>query len=388
MQTPHSPWLKPTLLLLASLTVLSGATIAASLPGIAAHFSHEPGAGMLSRLILTAPALTIALIAPFAGYFIHRYGRLKPILFGLVLYALAGTSGLYAQTLYELISGRVGLGVAVAIVMTAGTVLAGDYFEHEERQRFLGFQGGFVALGGMVFITGGGILSDLHWRAPFGVYALSLALIPLVLWVLHEPGQTESPASDVALDESGIRELWPIFAVAFLTMVIFYIIPTQLPFVAIDHLGASGTEAGFLIGTVTLFAAIGAFNYRRLRKRLSIMQLFVAIYLLQGIGLGVVGLADALYQAFLPLIFAGLGAGLGMANAQAWFLERAPAHKRAKLAGFMTASLFLGQFASPLLVHPLLALFALHEVFSLFGLGLIIAATVLLIVQRRSHRVV
>ena len=300
-----------------------------------------------------------------------------PSVIALVIYAIAGTSGLYAQTLLELIGGRVGLGIAVAVVMTAGTVLVGDYFSHEARQRFLGLQGGFVALGGMVFITGGGILSDLHWRAPFGVYLLSLALIPLVLFLLKEPRHGGNEPAIPALDDR-VRRIWPIFAAGFGVMAIFYIVPTQLPFVVIDHLGGSGKEAGFVIGTVTLFAAIGAFSYGRVRRRLGILEVFILIGFLQGIGLGVVGLADELYQAFAPMVFAGLGAGLAMANTQAWFLERAPADKRAKLAGFLTASLFLGQFCSPLFVHPFLAIFQLHEVFTLFGAGLLAAGAILL----------
>lgn len=378
MKNPHSRLLKLTLLLIASLTVLSGATIATSLPGIASHFAHEEGAQMLSRLILTAPALTIALIAPFAGLLIHRFGRLRPVYAGLVVYAIAGTSGLIAETLMGLIWGRIGLGIATAVMMTAGTVLVGDYFSHEARQKFLGLQGAFIALGGVMFMTAGGFLSDIHWRAPFAVYAASLLLIPLVFWKLYEPRHAGTEPEAPALEAANAK-LWPVFTTAFLTMVVFYIVPTQFPFVVIDYMGGTGKEAGFAMSMVPLFAAIGSVSYHRVRKRLSVGQIYTVVFLMLGVGLGVVGLAEALWQTFAPLILAGFGLGLSLANTQVWFLERAPAAKRAKLAGFFTASLFLGQFCSPLLVQPFLSFLELHYVFSLFGATLLAAGFALLI---------
>lgn len=89
------PGRKATLLLIAALTIMSGATIAPSLPAIEAHFAATKNAGLLTRLVLTLPALFIAFCAPFAGGLADRFGR-RPLLIGsIVLYGFAGISGLW-----------------------------------------------------------------------------------------------------------------------------------------------------------------------------------------------------------------------------------------------------------------------------------------------------
>ncbi|GHV03218.1 MFS transporter [Campylobacterota bacterium] len=380
---PHTLTLKLVLWLLAALTMLSGAAIAASLPGIAAHFVDLENSEILSRMILTLPALTIALIAPIAGVLVHRFGRIMPMYFALVLYAAAGTTGLFADSIWTMLLGRMGLGAAVAVLMTAGTTLTGDYFQGRERDRFLSLQGAFVTLGGVFFLTGGGVLSDFSWRAPFGVYFVSLLLIPLVAIALYEP-KTHAAHKESMFGEGGYVAALPVFAVAFFTMAIFYIVPTQLPFVVMDHMGGSGREAGFVMGTGPLFGAIGALGYARLRRYISLRSVYIVICISQGVGLGTIGLASEIWQLYLPLVFVGFGSGLAMANTQSWFLDLVAEAKRAKLSGILTGSFFFGQFSSPLVVHPFLAFMPLHYVFTLFGSFLLVAAAVLAITHKRS----
>ncbi|HSX76225.1 MAG TPA: MFS transporter, partial [Shinella sp.] len=87
-----------TLLFVSTLTIMSGATISASLPGIAARFADVENVALLSRLVLTLPAVFIALFSPAAGFLVDRFGR-KPLLtVSLALFAIAGASGLVLDT--------------------------------------------------------------------------------------------------------------------------------------------------------------------------------------------------------------------------------------------------------------------------------------------------
>jgi MFS family permease len=85
---------KITLLLVSTLTVMSGATIAPSLPAMGEYFADVPNADYLVRLALTLPALLIALGAPVVGVMIDRLGRKPLLLVALILYGLAGSSGI------------------------------------------------------------------------------------------------------------------------------------------------------------------------------------------------------------------------------------------------------------------------------------------------------
>ena len=104
---------KLTILLSASMTIMAGATIAPSLPQMKVVFNHIPNAEFIIKLVLTLPSLFIAIAAPFAGYIIDRLGRKKLLLFSLLLYAIAGTSGLYLNNLLTILIGRALLGVSV-----------------------------------------------------------------------------------------------------------------------------------------------------------------------------------------------------------------------------------------------------------------------------------
>ena len=73
-----------------ALTIMSGATIAPALPSIEAHFSGTPHAELLTRLVLTMPALFIVLCAPFAGLVVDRLGRKPVLVAAAALFALAG----------------------------------------------------------------------------------------------------------------------------------------------------------------------------------------------------------------------------------------------------------------------------------------------------------
>ena len=65
---------KIVLLLIGTLTVMSGATIAPSLPAMQDHFKAVPNSEYLVRLALTLPALFIALGAPIVGIPIDKFG--------------------------------------------------------------------------------------------------------------------------------------------------------------------------------------------------------------------------------------------------------------------------------------------------------------------------
>lgn len=61
----------------ASMTVLGGTIIAPSIPHFEEHFASVPHIDMLSRLILTLPALFIMIFAPISGFLLERYGRTR-----------------------------------------------------------------------------------------------------------------------------------------------------------------------------------------------------------------------------------------------------------------------------------------------------------------------
>ncbi|MCP3923133.1 MAG: MFS transporter [Desulfobacterales bacterium] len=248
------------------MTVLAGAGITTAIPEIQNYFANQQNASFYSMLLLTVPALYIAILAPFAGHIIDRFGRKKPLIISLVIYALAGTSGLYLNNLICLLIGRALLGVAVAGIMTVNTTLIGDYFQGRERSRFMGWQGAFMAFGGVVFVSVGGLLADISWRMPFLVYAFSLVILIFTFFYIYEP---EVIRNDVAGNQRPgkrrIKKIGVVYGTSFLGMVFFYMIPTQIPFLLIEMGNISNSVVGYSISLVILAGAVLSVNYGKIR---------------------------------------------------------------------------------------------------------------------------
>jgi MFS family permease len=125
------------------LTVMASAIVAPSLPAMLQHFESVPNAAYWVRLVLTLPALFIAISAPILGILVDRIGR-KPLLFlSLIIYGLAGSSGLWLNSLDTIIIGRAFLGVSVAGISISTTTLIADYYSGAARGKFLGLQAAF-----------------------------------------------------------------------------------------------------------------------------------------------------------------------------------------------------------------------------------------------------
>jgi len=347
-----------SLLLVATLGVMSGITIVSSLPLISETFSHIPNIEFLSKLMLTIPSIIIALFAPFVGLIVDKFGRLKPLYLGIVLFVLGGSSGLYLENFYVILAGRAVLGLAVALIMTASTALIGDYFEAEARHKFMSKQGLAVALGGIVFINAGGLLAQIHWSYPFAIYLIPLLFLPFLLLSLKEPKQCKR-CDEIVLETS----LLPIYLTGFFVMLLFYMLPTQLPYLIVNTLGGKPQTIGFVIATAMIFNALTAMQYAKIKAKLSYTQIYALTFSLFGLGLFLVSQASAIYQLFYSTAFLGMAFGLLLINTNAWFLSSVSASQRGKASGLLTSSFFLGQFSSPLLFQPIVSAYGIQSLF-------------------------
>ena len=92
------------------------------------------------------------------------------------------------------------------------------------------------------------------------------------------------------------------------------------------------------------------------------------------VGYGIVAAADSYGVILVAMVVFGLGMGAVMPNLSVWLMARAPAALRGRAVGGLSASLFLGQFLSPLAVEPIVAPFGLAAAYGTVGALLAIAA--------------
>ena len=356
--------LKLTLLLVSSLTIMSVITISPALPQMAMVFSDVENAEFLVKLVLTLPALMIAVFSPITGRLIDRHGRLKILWLSLVLYAISGAAGYFLNNLYHILISRAVLGISVGMSMPIVITLIADYFEGMERQKFVGLQIAFMSMGGILFIGLGGILADVSWRHPFLIYLFSLLVLPLSIVFLHEPAivqQRNQPNTNVKAP--GI--IWMLFINTMIMWIVFFLVPVQIPF----HLKAIGVEKSSLIGAAiamaTAFSAVSSFSYSRIKAHFSFLSIFSIGYLLMAAGFVCISISNTYVLVVIAMMLSGLGIGMMIPNTNMWVMKIAPPEIRGKEIGKLTTFWFSGQFLSPIIIFPVLNILSLSSTFML-----------------------
>lgn len=368
---------KVTLLLLSMLTMMSNVAIVTMLPHLSTIFKNIENIELLSRLMITLPSLAIAIFAPFLGHIINKFGKKNSLIIALFSYSLFGTAGFYLDTLFEILVSRFFFGIAIATLMIVITSLIGDYFKNEARYKFMGLQSAFISIGGVVFIVGGGVLSDIGWNYTFAIYAVGLIVLIFVLKYLVE----HKVKTSLIDDEEHLlnHNLWYIYLLAFSLMLVFYIVPTQMPFLMINVFNASGMLTGEIIAVAFVFNAAGALTFAKLKKYFKFSQIYLIGMMIIAIGFILIGNISSINYFFLTSPILGFGGGILIANMTAWMLSVAHHTKRIKSSSYLTSALYMGQFSSPLLFHPMVEYFGVQDFFIVSGVGLFIIIAVFIV---------
>lgn len=389
---------KVPLLLVSTLTIMAGATIAPSLPAMRTPFTAVPNADYWVRLALTLPALLIALGAPVVGVAIDRLGR-KPLLLGaLLLYGIAGSAGFWLENLPAILISRAFLGLSVASIMTTTITLAADYYKGPALAQFLGLQSGLMSLGGVVFLTLGGFLANLDWRYPFLIYLLALVLLPLAAISLPEPERSfnttraspalaqETEKTTAANPETVLLSLVAMtYGIALISQIIFYLIPTQLPFYLQQIANAGPFQSGLAIALMTLFSAVSSLNYRGIKSRLGFITIYGIAFANLALGYALISWAVSYEVLLVGLAIAGLGLGLLMPNMNLCLTTITPGTLRGRVLSGITTCFFIGQFLSPLLSQPLSTAIGLGAIYGLAA-ALMTGLTICVVVVRWQWR--
>ncbi len=357
-----------TLLLLSMTTMMSNVAIVTALPRLQNYFSNVENIEFYSRLMLTLPSLVVALLSPFIGHIVYKFGKKNSAILALIIFSLTGSAGLYLEKIEYFLISRAFFGIAVSTMMIVVTSLVGDYFKQEQRHKFMGYQSAFMAIGGVAFVFGGGVLSDINWRLPFGIYLIGILLLPMAILFLVEKGKDNL---NLIEEQTVPKKLIGIYLLAFFYMLIFFILPTQIPFLIIDTFGASGKMAGSIIALAFLSNAFGAITFAKLKQKYKFSTIYIIALIIISIGFLGIGIVNNVHLFYITSPILGFGGGIMMTNVTAWMLSRTTFERRVKSSGYLTSFLFMGQFFSPIVFHPFVVYLGVQHFFTFIGCSLL-----------------
>lgn len=365
------------LLMAAMLTTMANATISPALPGLARLFADEPDAALLTLMLVSAPSLSVAMVAPLAGLAADRFGRRRLLLMGVVLFVIAGSAGLVLPNLPTILVSRLVLGIAVALIMTTQTALVGDYFSGTDRSALMGLQIAARNFGGLLFISLAGWVASLSPRLPFAIYGLAIVFMPLMWKVITDgPRRSSRPRADAAAGMERSHAWIPLFSALVLlqalTNMLFFIMPTQLPFFLASHGQDSAIMTGSALGVLMLTGGCIALLYSRIQPAIGYAQVFVLGYGAMALGFVLLTAQATMLSPFSGAALVGAGYALVSPTFVALVLNLTPASRRGLGGGILTASIFIGQFCSPLLSTPLVSALGYDGLFR--GASLLLAS--------------
>lgn len=366
MKTQISKKVTFTILSISLLTVMAGAAMAPALGTIREHFSSS--SDILIQFVVSLPALFIIITNLWFSY-ICRFFKTKTIaVVGLLLYVTSGSVAFFADNMVLLLILRSLLGISVGLIMPLSTGLLSFYFPPKEQAKLMGLAGAMSQMGGVIATMLTGLLANIAWNYAFLVYLLGL--IALILVLAYLPNDRITASGNISI--KSLSKFHPSVTGMLFVMVIFFIFPTNFAIISSQTTNLSSDEITIIMVGLDLVAVFMGLLFGKIMNVMpKIMKYFAPLLFMFGYICYAYGVSSA-YLIVGSLL-------IGMANGIAIpYLNTIASIKGGKDAAttvmpLISASLYLGQFISPIIVNPLSkALFNQNDISSPYKIGIMI----------------
>ena len=334
------------LLLPITMAVMGLIVLVPILPAMMAHYRDVPGVDYLIPLMLTLPALCVAVLSPVAGVVVDFFGRRKTCIGALVIYSIVGILPIFLESLSAIIISRVVLGAMEALVVISSTTLIGDYFHGRDREKWLANQTAVASLSSIFLALLGGALGSFGWRGAFAAYGVSIVFaIALLLWT-WEPRKSDEPLEEFAAP--GARFPWstilPVSLLAIFGGTMFFTMQIQVSSMLSEYYSISSTSAlGLYSGLAGLSVAAGTLLYRRFTARfITPTQLLIAFGLL-GVSYVLMNYSPTPQLFTTWLVVNQIGSGMLLPALVVSAMGRLPFEVRGRGTGMFMSGWWLGQ---------------------------------------------
>jgi len=322
-----------------------------ALPAIQADFGIKAG---LAQLTVSTSMVAIAVATLAYGPISDRFGRRPVMVVGLVIFLAGSVMSLFAETIGELIAGRIiqAAGGTCGIVLSRAIIR--DVCAEEKVAKVLAYTTVAMVVAPMVAPALGGLLTDYFgWRSTF-VFVGAVGLVVLAGVGLHLDETVSAPPTHPGLSGM-IRGFGPLLRSARFNgytlqsafqLSVFFVFASAAPYVMVNILGRPAAEYGLYFMIVPLGYIAGNFIAARISESVGIERMVVTggIISLLGTVAGAILVFSgqwAPWAIFGPGMVFAFGGGLLIPNSQAGALSVHPrsAGTASGLSGFVQMGL-------------------------------------------------
>ena len=375
--------LTDTILSMSLLTVMAGAAIAPALGVIKEHFSTSPA--LLVQFIVSIPALLIIITNLFFLNISRHFGTRQIALAGLMLYVLAGAGCFLADDIYVLLTLRVLLGVSVGLVMPLSTGLLAYYYPPEQQAHLMGLSAAMNQMGGVVATLLAGLLAGIGWQWAFLVYLLGVFAIVMVVRYLPDEHLGSANKRGIPFQPRQLLKFHPSVNGMLLLMMIFFIYPTNFAITAHEQMGLGLHTTTLIMVGLDLIAFFAGLVFGQLMQIFRTpIKYFAPLFFL--VGYLCFALAHGILLLLVGAVFTGVANGVGVPYLNTIASIKGGRNSATTVMPLLSASLYLGQFLSPVIVTPLAKIvFGDSDVAGAYKFGIVLCVIFLIQVYITRH---
>ena len=381
-----------TVILTGFLPILAIVSMFPAVGAMIGHFAPtDPNAATKVPSMVTAPGLSIAVIALFAGAMVDKFGRRRLLIASTFTYGFIGVIPFFLEDLDLIYASRLLLGVSEAAILTTVNTLIADYWDEAGRRRWLTLQGMVGPALSSIMIFFAGTLTAWKWNGVFLLYLIAIPITLAMIRYMFEPDSDTTVRRNLGMDEAEVTSgsfpwglMLGIGGLTLFTSLIYYVFIVNGSIVW-QELGIDDPESiGQITALPSLFILAGAGIFWWQGKRgISARWQMATMLAFLGSGLALMGLTANWQGMVAGMVLQQTGAGMAVPTLIAWAQKRLPIAYRGRGMGLWTATFFFGQFASPLLLSGVRStLGTMQGAFLAAGLAAVIGAVVALLLMR------
>lgn len=359
------------------MVVMGVSSIMPIVPLLGRTFDLEPKALGLVFIAFTMPGI---ILTPVSGVLADRIGRRKILIPALFIFGIGGAACAFATSFTQLLCFRFIQGIGVAPLTILYATLVGDHYQGNQRMQAMGFCSAVLSLGTAIYPALGGLLGEVHWRAPF---LLPLLAIPLAFAFIRYP--LAEPRADLPLNEY-IRnakasilssKAFVLFILTFLVFSLLYgPMVTYFPILSDQKFNASPSTIGLVFSIASAGSVLTAVFLGMLAKHLPKLVIFLMGTTCYGIAMFSLPNLPSLWWALGPIFIYGLAQGLTIPTIATMLTGLAPTESRGAIMAVNGTILRLSQTVAPAFFS---LIYAYGSIEAVYYCGTAIACTMFLI---------